>query len=87
MEQMVHRRQELPTHYAFNGLIFACQTALIMRDPPTLWGERVVGYVVDRKYSIDLDEPDDWERGEMRLRNVLEEDGQQAQVIAKGSAR
>jgi CMP-N-acetylneuraminic acid synthetase len=85
--RMTHRRQELEKTYAFNGLIFACRAALVMQDPPTLWGERVIGYVVDRKYGVDLDEPDDWGWGEMRLRKILEEEGQRAQALAGGPAR
>lgn len=73
---MIHRRQDLPAYYAFDGLIFACKTELVLQDPPTLWGDKVLAYVVDRKYSLDLDQPEDWVAAEARLRQVLlEEEG------------
>lgn len=68
---MVHRRQDLPTYYAFDGMIFACHTKWILQDPPTLWGNRVLAYTIDYKYSIDLDRPEDWAAAEARLRSFL----------------
>lgn len=71
VRDMVHRRQELPTHYALNGLIFVCKTALVMQDPPTLWGERVMGYRVDSAYAVDIDRPEDWTVAEAKLYSLL----------------
>ena len=70
---MVHRRQELQTFYAFNGLVFSCRSRVLLEDPPTLWGRKVHAMVTNPKYSIDLDEPEDWLPGELRMREVLEE--------------
>lgn len=71
VRDMIHRRQELPTYYAFNGLIFACKTELVLRDPPTLWGDKVLGYVVDPKYGVDLDYPEEWALAEAKLKPIL----------------
>jgi len=68
---MIHRRQDLPKHFALNGLIFACRTELVLLNPPTLWGENVQAYVVDPKYSVDLDGPEDWAPAEAKLRHIL----------------
>lgn len=76
VRNMIHRRQDLPSYYGFDGLIYACKVDLVMTDPPTLWGEKVVGYVVDSKYSVDLDRPEDWVAAEAKLREILcEEEG------------
>ena len=72
--RMIHRRQDLPVSYAFNSLIFACRTALLLQEPPTLWGDRVLGYLVDQKYNLDLDRPEDWELAEDRFRRLVQED-------------
>jgi CMP-N-acetylneuraminic acid synthetase len=69
---MTHRRQDLPVHYAFDGLIFGCAARVVLQEPPTLWGERVVGYVCDPAYAIDLDRPEDWVPAEARVRALLE---------------
>jgi CMP-N-acetylneuraminic acid synthetase len=73
IRDMIHRRQDLPPYYAFNGLIFACCTAVLMRDPPTLWGERVVGYVVEDRYRFDIDTPEDWITAEARMAALRKE--------------
>ena len=72
--QMIHRRQDLPTYYTFNGLIFACKTAWVLRDPATLWGEHVLGYVVDPRYALDLDSPEEWVSAEARLPQMVSEE-------------
>jgi CMP-N-acetylneuraminic acid synthetase len=76
IREMIHRRQDLPTYHAFNGLIFSCRERVLQADPPTLWGERVVGYVVDEKYNLDIDTPADWAVSEWRMRKILEEEKQ-----------
>ena len=68
---MHHRRQDLPQYYAFNGLIFACRTDLLLRNPPTIWGDRVFAQRMDNEYNIDLDSDNDWSTGECRMRQLL----------------
>jgi CMP-N-acetylneuraminic acid synthetase len=67
---MTHRRQEVEPVYAFNGLVWGCRAEVLAGD--TLWGERVVGYIVDPRYAIDLDRPEDWEPAEARVRELLD---------------
>lgn len=74
IRDMIHRRQELPTYYAFNGLLFSCRADVLYEKPPTIWGQKVVGYVVDQKYNLDIDAPDDWVVAEMRMQNILREE-------------
>ncbi len=68
---MIHRRQDLPTCYAFDGAIFACRVKWILQESPTLWGDRVLAYKIDSRYSVDLDSPEDWVSAEARLRPLL----------------
>jgi CMP-N,N'-diacetyllegionaminic acid synthase len=68
---MIHRRQDLPPAYAFNGVVFGCHAGLLRNDPPTLWGKRVAGYVMDPGYAIDLDRPEDWLPAEVRVRELV----------------
>jgi CMP-N-acetylneuraminic acid synthetase len=74
IRDMIHRRQDLPEYYGFDSLIFACRTPVLLSDPPTLWGVRVVGYVVEPRYGLDLDRPEDWAPSEVRMREILEEE-------------
>lgn len=71
VRDMVHRRQDLPAYFAFDGLYFGCRADVVLSDPPTLWGDRVDGYVVEARFCVDLDEPEDWEPAERRLRDIL----------------
>lgn len=74
VRDMVHRRQELPTYYAFNGIIFACKTAVVLANQTTLWGDKIVAYLVDQKYNLDIDSPNDWIVAEAQMRKILEEE-------------
>lgn len=74
IRNMIHQRQEVPTFYAFNGLLFSCKTEVLALDPPTLWGDKVVGHVVDQKYNLDIDTPEDWVVAEGRMRKILDEE-------------
>ncbi len=71
---MVHRRQDLPIHYTFDGIVFSCRTELVLSNPPTLWGEKVLGYVVDSRYSVDIDRPEDWAVAESKLQQIFLEE-------------
>jgi CMP-N-acetylneuraminic acid synthetase len=71
---LTHRRQDLPTHYAFDGLIFACTSDVVRSEPPTLWGDRVLGMRVESRYAVDLDRPEDWAPAEERMRAILAEE-------------
>jgi CMP-N,N'-diacetyllegionaminic acid synthase len=70
-KKMVHRRQELPQSYAFDGMIFGCKAHILERSPTTLWGESVRGVLVEERYSVDLDEGKDWFQAEQKLRRLL----------------
>jgi CMP-N-acetylneuraminic acid synthetase len=71
LPKMIHRRQDLPTTYAFNGLVWACASALLDQDPPRLWGERNGSLLIDARHAIDLDTPEDWDIGERRMQHLL----------------
>jgi CMP-N-acetylneuraminic acid synthetase len=66
---MTHRRQDVAPTYAFNGLVWGCRAGVLQVD--TLWGECVVGYVVDQRYAVDLDRPEDWEPAEAAVKGLL----------------
>lgn len=75
INEMIHRRQDLAAYHAFDGILFACRRDLLRRDPPTIWGDEVIGHVVDAAFSFDLDDPGDWDPAETRMRAILEREG------------
>ena len=69
VRELTHRRQDVQGTFAFNGLVWGCRAEVLQGD--TLWGGRVVGYVVDPRYAIDLDRPEDWAPAEARVLELL----------------
>ena len=74
ISDMIHRRQDLPVEYAFNGIVWACRAELLRNKKPSIWGKRNLGFVIDPKYAIDLDILLDWEIGELRMQKILAEE-------------
>lgn len=70
----VARRQELPPAFWSIGSIYLFKTALLFHpEEPNFYGEHVMPYVVDDKYLVDINVPEDWEEAEKalkRLKNV-----------------
>lgn len=63
--RIIRRRQDLPRTYARNGAIYLFKTDFLF-DPadPNFYGVDVAGYVMDEKYSVNIDTVDDWEKAE-----------------------
>lgn len=71
--QVIRRRQDLPKTYFRNGALYLFKTNLLFAVEPSLYGTDVRGYVVEEKYSIDIDTLTDWEDAESRFRTLLAE--------------
>lgn len=63
------RRQDLPPAYKRNSAVYVSRRDLIMKDN-RFYGEHVVGYVVPRERSIDIDSPLDWIVAEYMLEQL-----------------
>ena len=53
--------------------MYAFKTQNLSADQPTLWGDKVVGYVMDQKYALDIDTPGDWMIAEMKMKELLKD--------------
>ena len=73
------RRQDMPPAWVFNGAIYLFRTPLLF-DPvePSLYGDNVAAYAMERPWGLNIDEPEDWEAAERVLA---------AGAIAKGPVR
>ena len=74
IKNMIHRRQDLKTFYAFNGLVFSCRADLLLEDSPSIWGDKVLPYIVDEKYDMNIDTLEEWGVAESRFRRILEKE-------------
>ena len=63
------RRQDIPIAYRRSGAVYAMKRDLLIKDN-RLYGDFVVGYIVPKERSIDIDEPIDWIRAEYMLENL-----------------
>jgi CMP-N,N'-diacetyllegionaminic acid synthase len=70
INNVICRRQNLPTTYFRNGAFYLFKTDLLFEKDPSLYGEDVRGYVIENKYSVDIDTPEDWEKAEEKLQNL-----------------
>lgn len=57
------QRQALPPAFHREGSVYVTRRTVIMEDN-SLYGRKLVGYVVDVSRSVNIDEPEDWQRAE-----------------------
>ena len=67
----VARRQDLEKNYWSIGSIYLFKTGLLF-DPvkPNFYGEKTMPYIVDAKYTVDINVPADWEEAEATLKTL-----------------
>ncbi len=59
----VPRRQELPPAYHRDGSVYVTRRGVLM-DSNSLFGTRLVGYLMTPERSVNIDTVEDWERAE-----------------------
>jgi CMP-N,N'-diacetyllegionaminic acid synthase len=62
----IPRRQSLPPAFHRDGSVYVTHTETVLEEH-SLYGQRVRGYVMDARYSINIDTPEDWAEAESRL--------------------
>ena len=70
IKKIIRRRQDLPTTYYRNSALYIFNPKLLFDAAPSFYGEKVYGYIMDKKYSMDLDRPEDWEVAENEFQNI-----------------
>jgi len=65
VKKRIMRRQDLPETYYSNGLIYLYKTDNLFRNEENaFFGDDVRALVINAKYGVDVDTPDDWEMAE-----------------------
>lgn len=68
-----HRNQDLAKSYYINSSIYAFKVKnLFDESNPSLWGEKTYGYLMDSKYALDIDTPEDWDMAEFKIKKILD---------------
>lgn len=73
VKNLTHRNQDLPELYFINSNLYAFKTSNIFQEPASLWGEKTFGYLMDERYALDIDTPEDWVVAEAKMRQILQQ--------------
>lgn len=71
IRNLIFRNQDIPKSYYINSAIYAFKTANLFDGTESLWGDKTRGYVMDEKYSLDIDIPEDWLIAETKMKYLL----------------
>jgi len=63
----VPRRQDLPPAFHREGSVYVTRREVVM-EKHSLYGHRLVGYLLWPEQSVNIDGPEDWERAERLIR-------------------
>lgn len=67
----IARRQDLPKNYWSTGMIYLFKTELLFEPiNPNFYGEKTAPYVIDKKYVVDINVPEDWAEAERAMREL-----------------
>lgn len=58
------RSQELPKYYRLNGAIYICKTNLFLKEKTFFLPDKIYGFIMDKKSSIDIDDEFDFQLAE-----------------------
>lgn len=71
IKNLTHRNQDVAKAYYINSALYAFRTKNIFEASPSLWGQSTYGYLMDNKYSMDIDTLDDWAVAEAKMKQLL----------------
>lgn len=71
VKDLIHRNQDVPQLYYINGNIYAFKISNLFSKDPSLWGNRVKAYLMDNKYSMDIDTPEEWQIAELKMKSLI----------------
>jgi len=71
VHQRIARRQDLPKIYWSVGSIYLFKTELLFHKAnPNFYGEKTAPYIIDQKYVVDINIPEDWEAAEKAMEKL-----------------
>lgn len=73
LRSLISRNQDIPKSYFINSAVYALKVSNIFDGNNSLWGNKTYGYIMDNKYSLDIDTPEDWLIAEVKMKRILEE--------------
>ncbi len=71
IKKVIPSRQELPTTYIRNSALYVFKKDFLFKNPPSIYGDDVAPYIMDKKYTLDIDTEEDWQMAESFLKNII----------------
>ena len=68
--QSTVRRQDMPQYYLVDGSVYVNRIETLSES--TSFNDNPIPYIMDAKYSVDIDEPSDLEQAERLLKKDLQ---------------
>lgn len=65
------QKQSLTQRYTRNGAIYVFKPELLKQNPPTIYGPKCKGYVMDARFTIDIDTEEDFLEAEQKIPSLL----------------
>jgi len=73
LKNLTHHNQDVPKSFFINSAIYAFKSKNLFDSSNNLWGNSTYGYIMDGKYALDIDTPDDWLVAEVKMKEILRE--------------
>lgn len=71
MRKRIYQRQLLPKVYIHNSAIYIFKRELLFdKNEPNFYGDKVAGYVMEEKYSANIDNLKDWAEAERNMQEL-----------------
>lgn len=75
LRNIIHRNQDVPKSYSANSAFYAFKTSNLFDGHNSLWGDSTYGYVMDEKYSMDIDTLDEWDIAVLKMKKLFDKQG------------
>lgn len=73
LKNMPKSSREIPKSYLLNPQVYAFKAENLFKGNGSMWGDSTYGYLMDNKYNIDIDTPDDWKVAEAKMKKILDD--------------
>jgi CMP-N,N'-diacetyllegionaminic acid synthase len=77
------RSQDLPKYYRLNGAIYICNSMKLLEQRTFFLKDNVYAYVMDRRYSVDIDEEVDFRMAEILKKYMTDKHSTTSSLPAK----
>jgi CMP-N-acetylneuraminic acid synthetase len=69
-DQPISSRQSLPNAYHREGSVYVVRSSVVTAGK-SLYGKRLVGYLLDTDHSVNIDNPKDWRKAEALIARAV----------------